>query len=266
MRLGTFTLHPQAHNRRVTEMVRFVARVAYLGGGFAGWQRQREARTVQAVLEAALEDVFSRPVPIVAAGRTDAGVHAVGQVAHFDAPQRIPPAGLLAVLNTTLPRDVRVLSVAIAKPGFHARRSARAKRYRYRLAWGEPLEPWEALRTWELAARPDIAAMRDALAAVTGEHDFAAFALKGHSGTGQRGTVRLVIGARLTHRGRRVAIVVEGDGFLRGMVRRLVGAVVEVGRGAARPEWVRALVLDPRARPPAPTAPPHGLTLEVVRF
>lgn len=246
--------------------VRFLARVAYLGRDFAGWQRQRAARTVQGTLEDALARLFGCGVAVVAAGRTDAGVHADGQVVHFDAPPRIPAHGLVPVLNTALPDDLRVLAVAVAPAGFHARRSAHAKRYRYRLAWGEPLAPWDALRTWELSCRPDLPALRAGLAAVEGEHDFAAFARSGHSGTGARGTVRRVTRVGLVQRGRRASIVVEGDGFLRGMVRRVVGAAVEVGRGAARPQWLKALVDDALTAPPAPTAPPHGLTLERVWY
>jgi tRNA pseudouridine38-40 synthase len=244
---------------------RLVLRVAYLGGGFAGWQRQAGARTVQGDLEDALARLYRAPVAVRGAGRTDAGVHAAGQVAHLDPPFAIPAAGVRSALNALLRDDVRVLSVRRAPPGFDARRSARAKRYRYRLAWGEPLEPWEALRCWQLSSRPDLARMRRALAEVVGTRDFAAFASSGHSGTGARGTTRTILSARLSARGRRAAVVLEGDGFLRGMARRIVGALVEVGRGAQPPSWFAGLLRDPRTAPPAPTAPARGLTLEHVR-
>ncbi len=199
-------------------------------------------------------------------GRTDAGVHAAGQVAHFDPPRDIPPAGIQAALNSTLAGDVRAVAAWLAPPGFDARRSARGKCYRYRLAWERPLDPWDGLRTWLLPTQPDLDALREGGELLVGEHDFAALALSGHAGTGQRGTVRRVSAVRVVARGRRAAIVVEGDGFLRGMVRRAVGALVEVGRGGRTLEWLGDLLHDPRTRPPAPTAPAHGLTLEKVLY
>jgi tRNA pseudouridine38-40 synthase len=248
------------------ESQRLALRLAYLGGSYAGWQRQPRVYTVQAVLERALEALYRRPVKVVAAGRTDAGVHASGQVAHFDPPLPVPPAGVASALNSLLPDDVRVLRAWAVPAHFHARRSARAKRYRYRLAWGPTLPPWEALRRWHLGQPLDPQAMAHALIRVRGEHDFAAFALSGHAGHGDRGTVRVVALARLVVRGRRVDIVLEGDGFLRGMVRRITGALVEVGRRAQSPDWFAALLHDRMTRPPAPTAPALGLTLERVYY
>ncbi len=245
---------------------RLVIRIAYLGGGFAGWQRQPDRPTVQAAVEGALGRLFGTTIRITGAGRTDAGVHAAGQVAHFDPPFAIPPRGVVAALNGMLPPDVRILACRPAPPGFHARRSAAGKVYRYRLAWGPPLPPWDAQRTWLLPGRPDLGAMRRALAFTVGTHDFAGLALSGHSGTGARGTTRTVRTAVVASRGRRAALTVTGDGFLRGMVRRLAGAAVEVGRGARGPEWLDALLQDPSTRPPAPTAPAHGLTLERVVY
>jgi tRNA pseudouridine38-40 synthase len=241
-------------------------KVAYLGASFAGWQRQARARTVQGVLENALETLYGQPVTVVGAGRTDAGVHAAGQVAHLVPPRSIPPRGVARALNSLLPEDVRVLRAWVVPEAFHARRSALGKRYRYRLAWGATLLPWEAQRRWQVSYPLDTAAMATTLGCVPGEHDFAAFALSGHSGHGARGTVRVLTRAHLSHRGRRLDIVLEGDGFLRGMVRRIVGALVEVGRGAQDSAWFAALLRDPLTRPAAPTAPAHGLTLERVFY
>ena len=250
----------------MSETVRTALRIAYLGGGFAGWQVQPNARTVQGELQAALARLAGRPVRVTGAGRTDAGVHAAGQVAHCDLPPGIPARGVTAALNGLLPADVRVLGARRTPPDFHASRSATAKRYRYRIAFAAILEPWEALRTWTAPCRLDTALMADAARFLVGTHDFTAFALAGHSGTGRRGCVRTVHRVALHHRGCRLAIVVEGDGFLRGMVRRIAGALVEVGRGAQPPSWVAATLADPATRPPAPTAPAHGLTLERVFY
>lgn len=260
-----FTTAESRHNTRV-QPPRLAVRLAYLGGSFAGWQRQPRARTVQGVLEQALGTLYRRPVRVVAAGRTDAGVHAAGQVAHFDPPLPIPPAGVVSAVNSLLPEDIRVLRAWAVRAGFHARRSALGKRYRYRLACGATLPPWEALRRWQVGLPLDPGAMATSLASVPGEHDFAAFALAGHAGRGARGTLRTVTSARLVARGRRLDLVLEGDGFLRGMVRRITGALVEVGRGAQSSAWFDRLLIDPRTAPPAPTAPAHGLTLERVFY
>jgi tRNA pseudouridine38-40 synthase len=246
--------------------VRTALEIAYLGGGFAGWQAQPNARTVQGELQRALAILAGGAVRATGAGRTDAGVHAAGQVVHTDLPAAIPVAGVRAALNGMLPDDVRVLRAWRTAKDFHASRSALAKRYRYRIAVGVTLPPWDALRTWSVPYRLDVDAMREAAALFVGTHDFTALALSGHSGTGRRGCVRTVHRVALTRRGRRLALTVEGDGFLRGMVRRIAGALVEVGRGAQPVEWVAAMLRDPSTRPPAPTAPAHGLTLERVFY
>jgi len=253
------------HNHDVSVALRIALRVAYLGAGFAGWQRQRGLRTVQGELEKATAALCGGPVRVVCAGRTDSGVHATGQVCHLDTPVPIPPANVAAALNPLLPPDIRVMRAWRASPSFHARRAALGKRYRYRLAWG-PVEPWVTQRCWVLPHPPRVEDMSEALACLPGEHDFAAFALSGHAGTGARGTTRTIFTARLVHRGRRLSVVLEGDGFLRGMARRIVGALVEVGRGAHPPAWFAELLGSPTTRPPAPTAPAHGLTLERVLY
>lgn len=246
--------------------MRLALTVSYLGGGFCGWQRQQHGRTVQGELEAALGRLYGEPVSVTGAGRTDAGVHARGQVAHFDVPDRIPVSGVRSALNAMLAADVRVLGVRRVPRSFHARTGALAKRYAYRLAWGGPLPPWEGQRCLLLPRRPDLAAIDRCLAQTTGTHDFVAFALSGHAGLGLRGTVRTLATATLFVYGRRATVVFEGDGFLRGMVRRLAGALVEVGRKAQPEAWFSSLIGATPGGPPAPTAPAHGLTLERVLY
>ncbi len=254
------------HNTRMDRLPRIAVELAYLGGAFAGWQRQPEARTVQGELERALGELYRLPVRAVGAGRTDAGVHAAAQVAHFEAPFAVPTAGIVRALNRALPPEVRILRAWPVPPSFDARASATGKRYRYRLAWMRTLPPWEAQRRLAVQFPLDPEAIAAVSASILGEHDFAAFALAGHAGHGRRGTVRTVTRARVRGRGRRLDIVIEGDGFLRGMVRRIAGALIEVGRGAQPPGWFTLLVGEPATRPPAPTAPPHGLTLERVFY
>jgi len=261
-------MRPEAtgHNGWMPETRRFAMKVAYLGGAFAGWQRQRAQRTVQGELERALQRLFRVPVTVTGAGRTDSGVHAAGQVAHFDAPLVVPLAGARAALVHTLPEDVRVLRLWQPPAGFDARRSATGKRYRYRISWGVSLPPWEELRSWRLPGRPDLDLMAQLLPGLVGCRDFAPFASTGHCGNGARGTVRTITGASLVNRGRRAALTFEGDGFLRGMVRRMVGALVQVGRGTRPPGWLRDLLAGRVMEPAAPAAPAHGLTLERVFY
>jgi tRNA pseudouridine38-40 synthase len=236
--------------------------VAYLGTAFEGWQVQqrREAppRTVQGELEIALSALYGRGVRIHGAGRTDAGVHARGQVAHFDldagAPE-IPPAGLERALNGRLAPDLRVVCAAPVPDSFHARRSALSKTYRYRYRRGRFLPPHEGLIESLVPEALDVAAMRSAAALLVGRRDFAPFSV---TGTPVETTVRTLYSLDVEERGALVVITAVGDGFLRGMVRRLAGTLREVGRGRTGPEEVLGS--------PGPTAEGRGLTLESVRY
>lgn len=240
--------------------------LAFLGTHFAGWQRQAGQRTVQGELEKALALLFKSPVRVVGASRTDAGVHALGQVAHLDAPLPIPPQGVHKALNALLPQDVRILQVRAVSQQFHARRKAVGKRYCYRLAWGRILPPWEGLRRLWLRQRPNLELLHQALACCQGSHDFSQFALVGHVGRGARGTQRRLFLAGLRARPWEADLIFEGDGFLRGMVRRLVGAALEVALGRQSLGWLHQLLEAKPTTPVAPTAPASGLTLERVFY
>lgn len=238
--------------------------VAYLGTRFEGWQVQetdREGerpRTVQGVLERALEEVAGVRVRIHGAGRTDAGVHAEGQVAHFDPPEggrRIPPPGLMRALNDHLPQDVRVTEASAAGAGWHARFSASGKVYRYRLRRGLFLPPHAGL-VEALAREPlDAGAMRLAASALVGRRDFARFSV---AGGGVETTVRSLRRLDVTEEGPVLVVTAEADGFLRGMVRRLVGTLREAGRGRFPPSAAYENA--------GPTAEARGLTLVEVRY
>jgi len=237
--------------------------VAYLGTGFAGWQRQPGRRTVQGELERALGRIAGAPVRVVGAGRTDAGVHAAGQVAHVDLPAAIPPGGLLRALAALLPDDLRVRRAAVARPDFHARCDAVGKVYVYRMRWRRPGLPWVGLR-WAVVRPP---AAWDALLAAAGHlegrFDAASFTVPDHGRAATVRTVRRVEVRRLPWGAR---IEVEGDGFLRYQVRRMVGALLEVGWGRRPPEWLADLVAHPQPGARIATAPARGLTLEAVRY
>lgn len=239
--------------------------LAYLGTFFEGWQVQevvradgQAPRTVQAVLEAALVRMHGRPMRVHAASRTDAGVHADGQVVHVDVPPgapAIPDDGLRRGLNALLPWDLRVVSAAEAPGEWHARFHALGKRYVYRLRRADHLPPFEGLRESLASPRVDPAAMRVAASRLVGRRDFAGFGL---AGAPRRTTVRTLVRLDVEESGPLLVVTAVGDGFLRGMVRRLVGTLLEAGLGRSNPA-------DAFSRP-GPTAPARGLTLEEVLY
>jgi len=238
--------------------------LAYLGTFFEGWQVQApradgtRPRTVQGVLEFSLKEILGKEIRVHGAGRTDSGVHADAQVAHIDLPEDaplLPSKNLLRALNSKLPWDVRVFSASEVPPDFHARRSAIGKIYFYRLRRGEFLHPHRGL-VEALASEPlDVAAMRVAAVALVGRRDFAPFSV---TGSDPRTTVRTLARLDVQEEGSLLVITAAGDGFLRGMARRLVGTLRDAGRGRIRPEDA--------AERPGPTAEARGLTLATVLY
>lgn len=242
---------------------RFV--LEYDGTDFAGWQAQATgARTVQGVLEEAIRRVTGEAVRVVGAGRTDAGVHAEGQLASATIETRLTAQTLARALNAVLPADLAVACASEADADFHALRCAHGKLYRYRI-WNGPVRSPLRERTYAWVRAPlDLQAMGRAASAAVGRHDFAAFESRAreHDHRAGRSTVRTLRRLDvLGEPGAEVTVEVEGDGFLRYMVRSLVGTLIEVGRGV-RPEGDLARILEGRDRRRAgPTAPARGLTL-----
>jgi tRNA pseudouridine38-40 synthase len=224
---------------------------------------QPEGRTVQGTVREALRPLLGEQVRVVGASRTDAGVHAIGQVASVSGGRALAPAPVMAALNATLPRDIRVRGVRAVAPGFDARRAARLKRYVYLLAT-DPV-PWPFLRgyTWNPGRRLSVAAMRAAAGALRGRHDFSAFrAAAGRS----RSPVCRVHSLRVVERRGLLAVFVSADAFLHHMVRNMVGTLAEVGAGRRPVRWASE-VLAARDRSRAgPTAPASGLFLVSVRY
>ena len=250
----------------LAEPRRFRAQVAYDGAAFAGWQRQRSLVSAQELLEVALEEATGLPVQVVASGRTDAGVHAEGQVAAFDSVTGLPPSALTHLCSHVLPDTLHVRCVDTAPPGFDPQRACVGKLYRYLVRVSDFAAPGWRATAWQVPGPLDIDAMRAAAVHLVGTHDFRGF--RTDPGRARRGqdTVRTVtrIGVEQSHE--LVRIEAEGPGFLYMMVRNLAAVLVEVGAGRQPPSWaadVRAA--RRRARLPQ-SAPPQGLCLVRVDY
>ncbi len=231
----------------------------YDGSNFAGWQQQAKGRTVEVELKRALREITGKDHVIYAAGRTDAGAHAEGQVASFRTDGRISPQRLPGALNARLPEDVAVLTAEEVADDFHARYAARWRRYRYRYLDRPSRAALERGRCWHVRGGPlDVAAMAKAARALAGKHDWTSYCSASEPA---RDRVREMRSATVTRQGDFVELELVAEGFLRGLVRSIAGALAEVGRGKRPPEWV-GQVLHARDRRKAPrTAPAGGLTL-----
>jgi tRNA pseudouridine38-40 synthase len=233
--------------------------VAYDGAAYAGWQVQPGAVTIQGTLEAALRQVTGAATRVQCSGRTDAGVHAIGQVAHFDLAQPYALDKLQLSLNAVLPEDIRVLGLKRARADFHARFSPKGKEYRY-FIWNNPVMPPHLRHHHYLVRKPlDTAAMRRAAKLLVGKQDFAAFSANPNREIS--GTVRHLHSLTITRRGHAISIRARGDGFLYKMVRSLAGFLIRVGAGDLPPESARTILASKLRTATVPTAPPQGLFL-----
>lgn len=236
--------------------------VEYDGTRFAGWQWQLNGLSVQEIVEGALTQLLGTSVRVMVAGRTDAGVHARGQVVHFRTERQLPMSAYREGLNRLLPNDVAIRQASEAPVGFHARYSARGKWYRYSLHLSPMRSPLTARTAWQLRSKLDIEAMTAAAQAFVGRHDFSAFRT---SGCDARTTIRDIFACDLQREGDLLHIDVRGGGFLRNMVRMMVGTLVDIGRGKRDAGDVARLLRGdlPQA---GPTAPPQGLCLMEVHY
>ena len=251
--------------------------VAYRGTAYHGWQQQaipgtwkgprpvegHGLPTVQEILSRKIGEIVRHPVTVVGASRTDAGVHAKGQLAHFDTDKpQIPADGLRRAINHQLPEDILIRSIEPAPDSFNAIGSTLSKRYQY-LIWNAPdrqvFFPELAWHRWQELDRE---AMKRAAALFIGEHDFASFATPGHK---RITTVRTIYDCSVSWRGPRVVLAVEGNGFLWNMVRIMIGTLVEVGLKRYPPEQITEMIQACDRRAAGPTAPPHGLYLQWVK-
>ena len=236
--------------------------IAYDGTPFRGWQSQAGGGTVQDHIEVAFAKLCGERVPVHGAGRTDAGVHALGQCAHADV-NRERTLDWPAALNANLPREIRVLKCARARKDFHARYSAKSKIYTYRLWNGAILSPFEINRSWHLTGSLDLAAMREAAQAFVGTHDFAPFAA--NRGKPAHDTMRTIHDITINKKGAVITLRFHGNGFLYKMVRLMTGALIKIGQGRA-PAASIARYLDGGAGKCAFAAPAEGLYLTRVIY
>jgi tRNA pseudouridine38-40 synthase len=238
--------------------------IEYDGTRYVGWQVQPNGPSIQAEVERALATLRKAPVRVTAAGRTDAGVHALGQVVSFPEERPLPLEAYWKGMNALLPADVAVRAAGLEPDGFDARRSALGKRYRYRIENGRTRAPLSRHFAWQQFRPLDPAAMRDAATRLVGRHDFAAFqAADCQCDHAVRDLRRLdVVGET----GGRIDVVVEATAFVKHMVRNLVGTLVEVGLGKRSAASIEALLASGDRTKAGPTAPPQGLCLEEVFY
>jgi tRNA pseudouridine38-40 synthase len=236
----------------------------YDGTRYVGWQVQPNGPSIQAEVERALAALHGAPRRVTAAGRTDAGVHARGQVASFAEERPLPLAAYVKGMNALLPEDVAVRAASVEPDGFDARRSARGKRYRYAIENWDTRAPLTRSQAWQLFGPLDVGAMREAARHLVGRHDFAAFqAADCAAHHAVREVRRLDV---LGDPGGRIELVVEATAFVKHMVRNVVGTLVEVGRGKRAPASLPALLAGGDRKAAGPTAPPQGLCLEEVFY
>jgi tRNA pseudouridine38-40 synthase len=250
-------------------MPRLKLTLAYDGRPWKGWQSQPGGETVQDQVEAAMRDLMAHRVSVQASGRTDTGVHALGQVAHVDVPEsmRLKPEAWVRAINVRLPHSIRVLAVEEVSPDFHARFGAKGKVYEYRIWRAGVLSPFEDGRAWHLHGKLDLDLLRQGAVILCGTHNFARLsANRGDMSEDERrendeGLTRTISRIDVHEEGDVLRLVFEGDGFMYKMVRMLVGSMVHVARGREPLSWLRDLVEDPTGVKTHHTAPADGLYL-----
>ena len=235
--------------------------LSYDGTEFHGWQRQPDRKTVQSTLETTLTQITQKKISVIGAGRTDAGVHALAQVAHFKANLRMDEDEILRALNSLLPQDIRITSLSRAAPDFHARKSARSKIYKYRILHSPTISPFVVRYALHWPSALDVNLMRRAAPLFIREADFTAF-----SSNRLLDPVRRITRSEIKKKGTEIIYTVEANGFLRYMVRTIVGTLLETGKGKFSPEQIEELFKQKKRSLASPTAPAKGLCLIKVNY
>jgi len=247
-------------------MRRIKVQLSYDGTDYHGWQVQPGLRTIQGTLEEVISGIEGKPVQVAGSGRTDAGVHALAQVAAFHLDNPIPADNLMRAVNRLLPRDIRVMRAEETHPDFHPRFQAKAKTYEYRIFRGEICPPFERRYVYHHPYPLRVDEMIGAAPLLEGEHDFTAFAATDDRDEPRASKVRTIFCSRLTQENDRLIYRVTGSGFLKHMVRNIVGVLLEVGKGNVDRAGVVARMDPAGSIPPGPTAPARGLFLISVEY
>lgn len=236
-------------------------KIEYIGTEFSGWQKQNNARTVQSEIESAILKITGEQVELIASGRTDAGVHALSQVANFHTSSNIPPKQMKYAINSVLNENIRILESFEVDGEFHARFSAKRKTYLYRIQTGDVKRAFERNLSYYVRGGLDIEKMKSQAKYIVGEHDFSAFKSEGSSA---QNFVRTVYELKLSQNGDIIEMEITGNGFLYNMVRIIAGTLIEIGRGR---EYIIPEILKSKQRENAgPTAPSMGLFLKNVDY
>jgi len=247
-----------AHSARNVKMV-----LEYDGTNYCGFQTQKNGVTIQSVLEKSFAKILGKRVPIIASGRTDAGVHAVGHVFNIKAEFPMDDGRLLMGINSILPNDIAVKSAKTVDNSFHARKDAKWKKYRYVIINSKVPSPLQARTSWRVPVPLDVKSMQKAAAYLLGEHDFFSFMGKRSS---VKTTVRNIISLTVKKTGERIVVEIAANGFLKYMVRIIIGTLVEVGKGSFTPADIKKILKAKNRNVAGPTAPPHGLCLVEVSY
>lgn len=237
--------------------------VAYDGTAYHGWQIQNNGITVESELNRCLTQLLEEPIQVIGASRTDAGVHALGNIAVFDTDARMPAEKISYALNQRLPEDIRIQRSEEVPPDWHPRRVRSRKTYEYRIYRGTFPQPTRRLYTYFTYYALDVEAMRRAAACLVGEHDFKSFCQEGAQ---VESTVRRIYSIELSEQGPELVLRICGGGFLYNMVRIIAGTLMEVGQGKRRPQDMEAVLAACDRRAAGPTAPARGLTLMKYEF
>ena len=240
--------------------------IEYDGTAYHGWQRQASVPTIQHAIESAIARISRESVTVIGAGRTDAGVHALAQTANFHTRATLDPAAWQRALNAVLPDDIAVIAAEAVDDSFHARFSARGKRYRYLVMNRPSPSPLWRRSAWHLFRPLNLARMRRGAAFLIGSHDFSAFRASDHAHHPSDDTVCRLMRCAIRRDGDLVLFDLESDRFLKYMVRNIVGTLVQVGIGARDPRQIQAILAGKDRTHAGPTAPPQGLTLTAVVY
>lgn len=246
--------------------------IAFDGSNYSGWQKQRNAKTIQGTLEKCLEVMVDSTVTLHGSGRTDAGVHALGMVANFETLSSIPCDGFLNGLNSMLPKDIRILKVEDEESSFHSRYNAAGKWYRYDICTAQIQNPTERLYCTHYPGQINIDSIRHCLDTIIGSHDFSSFEGSGSrdlTEDNSRGAVRTIFNADIAShpvKSETYTFSFVGDGFLRHMVRNLIGTLMEVGKGKCTPAEFETILRNRDRKTAGPTAPAHGLFMVQVFY